>query len=57
VGDAEQPSAHWRALLPLVERDESAGESVLHHILAVDHRAHQPRAVAVKLWPQPFDER
>ena len=57
VGDAEQPGAHWRALLQLVERDEGAGESVLHHIFAVDHRAHQPRAVAVKLRPQLFDER
>jgi hypothetical protein len=51
VGDAEQPSAHWHALLPLVERDEGAVESVLHHIFAVDHRAHQPRGVAVKLRP------
>ena len=57
VGDPEQPGAQWRALLQLVQRDEGAGESVLHHILAVDHRAHQPRAVAVKLRPQLFGER
>ena len=37
--------------------DEGPGEGVLHHILAVDHRAHQPRAVAVKLRPQLAGER
>src|SRR6516225_4723728 len=57
VGDTKQPGAHWRALLQLVERDEGAGESVLHYILAIDHRAHQPRAVAVELRPQLFGER
>jgi hypothetical protein len=57
VGDAEQPGAHWRALVQLVERDEGADESVLHHIFAVDHRAHQPRAVAVKLRPQLLGKR
>ena len=49
--------ARWRALVQFVERDEGADESVLHHIFAVDHRAHQPRAVAVKLRPKLFDER
>ena len=45
------------ALLQLVQGDEGAGEGVLHHILAVDHRAHQARAVAVKLRPQLAGER
>src|SRR6266576_3689547 len=35
----------------LVQGDEGPGERVLHHILAVDHRAHQARAVTVKLRP------
>ena len=57
VGDPEQPGAHWRGLLQLVERDEGPGEGVLHHVLAVDHRAHQASAVAVKLRPELVGER
>ena len=57
VGDPEQPGAKRRGLLQLVEGDEGPGEGVLHHILALDHRAHQARAVAVKLRPQLIGER
>jgi hypothetical protein len=38
--------------LHFVEGDEGAGESVLHHVFAVDHRARKARAVAVKLRAQ-----
>src|SRR5258708_1061003 len=51
VGDPEQPGAHRRDLLQLVEGDEGAGEGVLHHILTIDHRAHQARTIAVKVGP------
>ena len=44
-------------LLQLVHRDEGPGEGVLHHILALDHRAHQACAVAVKLGPQLIGKR
>ena len=57
VGDPEQPGAQWRHLLQLVNGDEGPGEGVLHHILALDHRAHQARAVAVKLRPQLIGKR
>ena len=57
VGNAEQPGAHGRVLLQFVQRDEGPGEGVLHDILAVDYRAHQPRAVAMKLRPQLAGER
>ena len=57
VRNAEQPGAQRRCLLQLVERDQGSGEGVLHHILAVDHRAHQARAIAVKLRPQCVGER
>ena len=46
VGDPEQPGAQWRHLLQLVHGDEGPDEGVLHHILALDHRAHQARADA-----------
>ncbi len=52
VGDPEQPGAQRRGLLQFVQGDEGPSEGVLHHILAIDHRAHQARAVAVKLRPQ-----
>ena len=57
VGDPEQPGAQWRRLLQLVHGDQGPGEGVLHHILALDHRAHQARAVAVKLGPQLIGKR
>src|SRR5262245_6431112 len=57
VGNAEQPGAHGSVPLQFVQRDEGPGEGVLHDILAVDHRAHQPRAVAMKLRPQFVGER
>jgi hypothetical protein len=49
---AEQPGAQGRHLLQLIHGEEGPDEGVLHHILALDHRAHQARAVAVKLGPQ-----
>src|SRR5262249_60366536 len=52
VGDPEQPGPERRGLLQLVQGDESTSEGVLHHILALDHRAHQARTVAVKLRAQ-----
>ena len=57
VGDPEQPGAQWRHLLQLVHGDEGPDEGVLHHILALDHRAHQACAVAVKLGPQLIGKR
>ena len=48
VGDPEQPGAERRGLLQLVQGNEGPGEGVLLHILALDHRAHQARAVAVR---------
>jgi hypothetical protein len=42
-----------------INKGESEGpdEGVLHYILALDHRAHQARAVAVKLGPQLIGKR
>ena len=57
VRDPEQPGTQWRHLLQLVHGDEGPDEGVLHHILALDHRAHQARAVAVKLGPQLIGKR
>ncbi len=52
MGDAKQPGAERRGILQFLHGDEGPGESVLHHILAIDHRAHQARAVTVQLRPQ-----
>ena len=43
--------------LQFLQRHESAGERVLHDVLAVDHRSHQTRAIAVQLGPQLAGER
>jgi hypothetical protein len=40
VGDPEQPGAKRPAFLQLVQGSEGPSEGVLHHILAIDHRAH-----------------
>jgi hypothetical protein len=52
VRDPEQPGAQGRHLLQLIHGEEGPDEGVLHHILALDHRAHQACAVTVKLGPQ-----
>ena len=57
VGDPEQPRPQRRRLLQLVQCDKGAGEGVLHHVLAVDHRAHQAGCVTVKLRPELGGER
>jgi hypothetical protein len=44
MGDPEEPGAERGGLLQFVQGDKGAGEGVLHHILAVDHRAHQARS-------------
>jgi hypothetical protein len=52
VRDPEHPGAQGRHLLQLIHGEEGPDEGVLHHILPLDHRAHQARAVTVKLGPQ-----
>ena len=52
MGNSKQPRPKLRHLLDLVERRERAGERILHDVLAVDHRSHQPRAVAVQFRTQ-----
>lgn len=49
MGDPEEPAAERGNLLQFVQGDKGAGEGVLDHVLAVDHRAHQARTIAVKL--------
>ena len=56
VGDAEQPGAQGRGGLQRIEGGEALGDGVLHHVLAVDHRAGQAGAVAVKVGAQFGDE-
>jgi hypothetical protein len=57
VSNLEHPGAQRRDLLQFVQGDVCASEGVLHHILTLDHRAHQARAVAVQLRPQLAGER
>jgi hypothetical protein len=52
VRDPEQPRSKRRRLVQLVQGEEGPHKRILHDVLAVDDRSHQPRAVAVQLGPQ-----
>src|SRR5262249_41868492 len=51
VRDAIQPGPERRRLVHLAEREVGLGQRVLHHVLAVEHRAGHVRAVAMQLGP------
>ncbi len=47
--DPKQPRPKLRHVSDLVERRQRPGHRVLHDVLTVDHRTHQPRAVTMQL--------
>src|SRR5262249_62037392 len=51
VRDVKEPRPERRRLLHLAEREVRLRQRVLHHVLAVEHRAGHARAVAVELGP------
>ena len=59
VRDAKQPRPQRRQLVGErePERVERLRERVLHDVLALDHRAGEPRAVAMQLGPDGGDHR
>src|SRR4030095_5559853 len=46
--DPEQPGSKRRRLFQILQRHGSPEQRVLQDILAVDHRSHQTRAIAVQ---------
>ena len=50
--NSKQPRPKLRHFLDFVERHERSRDRVLHDVLAVDHRSHQPRAITVKFGTQ-----
>jgi len=52
VGNPKKPSAKWGRFGQSIESDERFGKRVLHNVLALDHRTHETRTIAVKLRPQ-----
>ena len=49
VRDAKQPGAKRRRRLHFRQRVPGFGQRVLHHVLAVEHRASHARAIPVQL--------
>ena len=55
VGDAEQPRAERAAVVEFLQLAIGLEHRLLHHVLAVQHRAGHARAIAVQPGPQMRD--
>ncbi len=52
MGYPKKPRTKRRRFDQPIEGDKRFGKCILHHVFALDHRAHETRTIAVKLRPQ-----
>jgi hypothetical protein len=48
----KKPCTKRRRFGQPIEGDKRFGKCILHHVFALDHRAHETRTIAMKLRPQ-----